>query len=105
MKTPKITVTAFNEFSNFDALIATLGCAPQEPELDYSRTNQVKMVNTDHHFKHDLDSFLKVLSLTMDEEDLGMFRSSIYKNNGELRKLEGKEVKFAADGFFIFIEF
>lgn len=105
MNTPKISIWAFDEFTAFDALIATLGCAPQEAEDDYSRTNKVKMVNTTHDFKHDLNSFLDVLATTLTEDDMATLRGSIFKKNGEMRKLAGKEVKFAADGFFITIEF
>lgn len=105
MNTPKISIWAFNEFTAFDALIATLGCAPQEAEDDYSRTNKVKMVNTTHHFKHDLNSFLGVLAVTLPEADMATVRGSIFKKNGEMRKLAGKEVKFRAEGFFITIEF
>lgn len=105
MNTPKISIWAFNEFTAFDALIATLGCAPQEAEDDYSRTNKVKMVNTTHHFEHDLNSFLDVLGVTLPEADMATVRGSIFKKNGEMRKLAGKEVKFRAEGFFITIEF
>lgn len=105
MKTPKISVWAFNEFHRFDALISVLGCAQQEPGYDYHRTNQVKMVNTDHHFKHTLDAFLTVSTLVLDETEVEDLRDLIFKKSGGLRKLEGKEVKFKTDGLFIVIEF
>lgn len=105
MTTPKISVWAFNEFAKFDSFIADLGCAPQEAESDYSRANKVKMVNTTHDFNHDLYSFLNVLEANIPEADMATVRGSIFKKNGELRKLEGKEVKFVAEGFFVNFEF
>ncbi|EDW4917968.1 hypothetical protein AB4U81_003555 [Salmonella enterica] len=105
MNTPKISIWAFNEFTAFDALIANLGCAPQKAEDDYSRTNKVKMVNTTHDFKHDLSAFLDVLAITLPEADMATVRGSIFKKNGEMRKLAGKEVKLQGEGFFINIEF
>lgn len=101
----KISVWAFNEFSKFDSFIAMLGCAPKAESLDYSRANTVKMVNTDHHFKMSLHEFLYTFEKYNPKADMDMVRKMFFKQDGELRKLEGKEIKLQADGFFITFEF
>lgn len=105
MSTPKISVWAFNEFAKFDSLISLLGCAPQEAEYDYSRTDKVKMVNTTHHFNHDLNSFLEVLAIELTDAEMDTVRASLFKKNGEIRKLEGKTVKFVSEEFFVMFDF
>ena len=102
MKT-KISVWAFNEFNRFDEIIANLGCAPKEAGSDYSGANQVKMVNTTHHFKHDLKSFLNVLELSLTEDEKVELRAKIFKKNGEMRKLPNR-LKFMASDFFVIFE-
>lgn len=100
----KISVWAFNNFTRFDAIANALGCE-SNPTKTYNRADSVKMVNSNNDFKMDLLPFLSVIKERVSEQEFSCLNNTLFKKNGEIRKLEGKEIKWAFDDFFLVFNF
>lgn len=100
MKPAKISIWAIDDFTKFDAFVKN-GFGISEVKT-LTPTGTVKMVHVDT----DLDGLLAALK--SHDDNLGGFenlRKSLFKKDGGLRKLGGRSVNYATEGFSVTIEF
>ncbi|EDL7894807.1 hypothetical protein CUU87_15850 [Salmonella enterica subsp. enterica serovar Typhimurium] len=103
MTTVKISVWAFNDFTKFDAFVKNgFGITGVKSSPTYDRDGSVKRVE----LKFELDTVLSaILNHDANHAELENLRASIFKKNGEMRKLANKTVKYITDGFFVVFDF
>lgn len=92
----KITVTAFNNFVNFDKISAALGAAPRDAVLCYDRINTVKQ----DKFSCGIPTFLSVLENNGFKDDA--FIAKVLTKKGDVRKIPAVKHDFL--GFFVNID-
>ncbi|AEW24334.1 hypothetical protein F371_gp070 [Escherichia phage PhaxI] len=99
----KISVWAFNNFSKFDAFVKNgFGISDIQSSISYDREDKVKMFRPEV----ELDEMLSALKNHDDNiSEFENLRISIFKKNGQMRKLANKTVKYITDGFFVVFDF